>query len=100
MPIVAASTPSWCFHAAIEAARIAIKYRTPVYLLSDAYLANGSEPWLIPDVGGLPDISTSFAEPGDGRSSRTAATRPLARPGRSPAPPASSIGSAVSRRRT
>ena len=50
MPVVAASTPSGCFDAAIEAARIAIKYRTPVFLLSDAYLANGSEPWLIPDV--------------------------------------------------
>ena len=64
VPVVAASTPSQCFHAAIEAARIALKYRTPVYLLSDAYLANGSEPWLIPDVASLPDISTSFAEPG------------------------------------
>ena len=57
VPVVAASTPSQCFEAAIEAARIALKYRTPVYLLSDAYLANGSEPWLIPDVGDLPDIS-------------------------------------------
>jgi 2-oxoglutarate ferredoxin oxidoreductase subunit alpha len=62
VPVVAASTPSQCFDAAIEAARIALKYRTPVYLLSDAYLANGSEPWLVPDVADLPDISTSFAE--------------------------------------
>jgi len=62
VPVVAASTPSQCFEAAIEAARIALKYRTPVYLLSDAYLANGSEPWLIPAVADLPDISTSFAE--------------------------------------
>jgi 2-oxoglutarate ferredoxin oxidoreductase subunit alpha len=61
VPVVAASTPSQCFHAAIEAARIALKYRTPVYLLSDAYLANGSEPWLIPDVATLPDISIDFA---------------------------------------
>jgi 2-oxoglutarate ferredoxin oxidoreductase subunit alpha len=61
VPVVAASTPSQCFHAAIEAARIAIKFRTPVYLLSDAYLANGSEPWLIPDLDTLPDISTTFA---------------------------------------
>ncbi len=66
VPVVAASTPSQCFDAAIEAARIALKYRTPVYLLSDAYLANGSEPWLIPDVAGLPDISTSFAEANGG----------------------------------
>ncbi len=65
VPVVAASSPSQCFHAAIEAARIALKYRTPVYLLSDAYLANGSEPWLIPAVDELPDISTPFAEPGE-----------------------------------
>ena len=67
VPVVAASTPAGCFDAAIEAARIAIKYRTPVFLLSDAYLANGSEPWLIPDVGSLRDISTEFATtPNDG----------------------------------
>ena len=61
MPIVAAYSPSHCFHAAIEAARIALKYRTPVMLLSDGYLANGSEPWLLPDVDTLPDISVDFA---------------------------------------
>src|SRR5579884_3169667 len=61
VPVVAAQSPSDCFHAAIEAARIALKYRTPVYLLSDAYLANGSEPWLLPDVSTLPDITTEFA---------------------------------------
>jgi 2-oxoglutarate/2-oxoacid ferredoxin oxidoreductase subunit alpha len=67
VPVVAARSPSDCFDAAIEAARIALKYRTPVYLLSDAYLANGSEPWLLPDVDSLPDISTSFAtEPNAG----------------------------------
>ena len=54
VPVVAASTPGGCFDAALEAARIALKYRTPVYLLSDAYLANGSEPWLLPDVDALP----------------------------------------------
>ena len=63
VPVIAAPTPGGCFDAAIEAARIALKYRTPVYLLSDAYLANGSEPWLLPDVESLPDISTKFAEP-------------------------------------
>ncbi|TML11999.1 MAG: 2-oxoglutarate ferredoxin oxidoreductase subunit alpha, partial [Actinobacteria bacterium] len=62
VPVVAASTPGGCFDAAIEAARIALKYRTPVFLLSDAYLANGSEPWLLPDVDSLPDISVSFAD--------------------------------------
>jgi 2-oxoglutarate/2-oxoacid ferredoxin oxidoreductase subunit alpha len=62
LPVVAASAPGQCFDAAIEACRIALKYRTPVFLLSDAYLANGAEPWLIPDVDSLPDISTEFAE--------------------------------------
>jgi 2-oxoglutarate ferredoxin oxidoreductase subunit alpha len=66
VPVIAASSPSQCFHAAIEAARIAIKYRTPVYLLSDAYLANGSEPWLIPSVADLPDISTEFVASSEG----------------------------------
>ncbi len=67
VPVIAASTPGDCFATAIEAARIALKFRTPVYLLSDAYLANGSEPWLVPDVATLPDISTTFAEqPNDG----------------------------------
>jgi 2-oxoglutarate/2-oxoacid ferredoxin oxidoreductase subunit alpha len=61
VPVVAAASPSDCFFAAIEAARIAITYRTPVILLSDGYLANGSEPWLIPDVAALPDLSTGFA---------------------------------------
>jgi 2-oxoglutarate/2-oxoacid ferredoxin oxidoreductase subunit alpha len=60
VPVVAAATPSDCFFAAIEAARIALAYRTPVILLSDGYLANGSEPWRIPDVASLPDISVPF----------------------------------------
>src|SRR5690349_1462008 len=62
VPVVAASTPGGCFHAAIEGARIALKYRTPVFVLSDAYLANGSEPWLLPDVASLPEIGVEFAE--------------------------------------
>jgi 2-oxoglutarate ferredoxin oxidoreductase subunit alpha len=61
VPVVAASSPSHCFYAAIEAARIALKYRTPVFLLSDGYLANGSEPWRLPDVDSLPDIRVPFA---------------------------------------
>jgi 2-oxoglutarate ferredoxin oxidoreductase subunit alpha len=61
VPVVAAASPSDCFFAAIEAARIAITYRTPVILLSDGYLGNGSEPWRIPDVTELPDLSASFA---------------------------------------
>jgi 2-oxoglutarate/2-oxoacid ferredoxin oxidoreductase subunit alpha len=61
VPVVAAATPGGCFDAAIEACRIALKYRTPVFCLSDAYLANGSEPWLIPDADSLPEISVEFA---------------------------------------
>ncbi|MBA2280516.1 MAG: 2-oxoacid:acceptor oxidoreductase subunit alpha [Actinomycetota bacterium] len=60
LPIVAAKSPSHCFEVAIEAARIALKYRTPVVLLSDGYIANGSEPWRLPDVADLPDISVPF----------------------------------------
>ncbi|MBX6372159.1 MAG: 2-oxoacid:acceptor oxidoreductase subunit alpha [Acidothermus sp.] len=59
--IVAPRSPSDCFAMAIEAARIATKYRTPVFLLSDGYLANGSEPWLLPDVSALPDLRVDFA---------------------------------------
>jgi 2-oxoglutarate ferredoxin oxidoreductase subunit alpha len=61
VPIVAPASPADCFNAAIEAARIAVKYRTPVILLSDGYLANGSEPWRIPDSASLPDLSQEFA---------------------------------------
>ena len=61
VPIVAPQSPSDCFDAAIEAARIAVTYRTPVFLLSDGYLANGSEPWRIPDVADLPDLKVEFA---------------------------------------
>ena len=61
VPIVAPQSPSDCFFAAIEAARIAIEYRTPVFLLSDGYLANGSEPWRVPDVADLPTIEPNFA---------------------------------------
>lgn len=66
VPIVAPRSPADCFDATLEAARIAITYRTPVFLLSDGYLANGSEPWRIPDVKSLPGIDTAFAEPSEG----------------------------------
>ncbi|MFJ9371858.1 2-oxoacid:acceptor oxidoreductase subunit alpha [Streptomyces sp. NPDC101455] len=62
VPIVAPRTPADCFDAAIEAARIALTYRTPVMLLSDGYLANGSEPWRIPDIDELPDLTVQFAQ--------------------------------------
>ena len=61
VPIVAPRSPSDCFDAAIEACRIAVTYRTPVFLLSDGYLANGSEPWRIPSVDSLPVFEPGFA---------------------------------------
>ncbi|WP_327190260.1 2-oxoacid:acceptor oxidoreductase subunit alpha [Streptomyces xinghaiensis] len=61
VPVVAPATPADCFDAAIDAARIALAYRTPVFLLSDGYLANGSEPWRIPEVEDLPDLTVRFA---------------------------------------
>ena len=61
VPIVAPRSPADCFDTAIEAARIATTYRVPVILLSDGYLANGSEPWKIPDVEDLPDLRVTFA---------------------------------------
>ena len=61
VPVVAPRSPVDCFNAAIEACRIATKYRTPVFLLSDGYLANGSEPWELPDVSTLPDLHVDFA---------------------------------------
>ena len=109
VPIVAAYSPSQCFFAAIEAARIALKYRTPVILLSDGYLANGSEPWRLPDVSTLPDIDGGVrhrAQPHGGRRHRGVLALP-ARPrdhgpsvGGGPALPASRTASAASRRKT
>jgi 2-oxoglutarate ferredoxin oxidoreductase subunit alpha len=61
IPIVAASSPANCFDAAVEACRIAVKYRTPVILLSDTFLGNSSEPWRIPDIESLPEIDPGFA---------------------------------------
>ena len=90
VPVVAAATPGGCFDAALEAARIALKYRTPVYLLSDAYLANGSEPWLIPDLESLPKIDVEFAtEPNSGEAFRPYLRDPhtLARPWAIPGTP-------------
>ena len=62
LPILASSTPGDCFFAAYEACRIAVKYMTPVVLLTDGYLANGSEPWQIPALKDLPDFKVKFAD--------------------------------------
>ncbi|MGY1770617.1 2-oxoacid:acceptor oxidoreductase subunit alpha [Blastococcus sp. SYSU D00813] len=61
LPVIAPRSPGDCFDAAIEAARIALAYRTPVILLSDGYLANGAEPWAVPDSADLPDLRVEFA---------------------------------------
>lgn len=89
LPVIAPATPADCFDAAIEACRMAIEYMVPVVLLSDGYLANGSEPWRLPETEDLPDLRKTFAErPADGderfmpyrRDERTLA-RPWAVPG-------------------
>ena len=85
IPIVAAITPSDCFYAAFEAVRIAIKYMTPVILLTDGYLANGAEPWLVPSFDKLPEIPVEFRTDPQGffpyiRDEQTLA-RPWVRPG-------------------
>jgi 2-oxoglutarate/2-oxoacid ferredoxin oxidoreductase subunit alpha len=61
IPVIAAATPSDCFWAALEASRIAVKYMVPVIILSDGYLANGAEPWRIPDLDSIPDFTVKFA---------------------------------------
>jgi 2-oxoglutarate ferredoxin oxidoreductase subunit alpha len=62
VPIIAAATPSDCFDCAYEAVRIATKYMTPVFLLTDGQLANGAEPWVLPDPDKLPPITVEFAK--------------------------------------
>ncbi|MCG5449056.1 MULTISPECIES: 2-oxoacid:acceptor oxidoreductase subunit alpha [Micromonospora] len=69
--VIAPRSPSDCFFAALEAARIALTYRTPVILLSDNYVANGSEPWLLPDVESLPDLRVEFATKPNGDDGTT-----------------------------
>jgi 2-oxoglutarate ferredoxin oxidoreductase subunit alpha len=78
--VLAPSTPNDCFAIALEAARIATTYRVPVLLLSDGYIANGSEPWKIPDVASLADLTVEFAKPQDGFLPYLRDTKTLARP--------------------
>jgi 2-oxoglutarate/2-oxoacid ferredoxin oxidoreductase subunit alpha len=87
IPVLAASTPADCFWVAIEACRIAVKYMVPVIILSDGYLANGAEPWRIPDLKDIPDFPVTFASDPNGflpykRNPQTLA-RPWAVPGTS-----------------
>jgi 2-oxoglutarate ferredoxin oxidoreductase subunit alpha len=70
IPVIAAASPSDAFAMALEAARLAITYMTPVLLLSDNYVANGSEPWLLPDVASIPDIGVEFARYPNGPDGR------------------------------
>ena len=88
LPVLAAQSPADCFEMAFEAVRIALAYRTPVILLSDGYLANGAEPWLVPDLASLPSLDPGFAREPNGpdgtflpylRDQKLA--RPLAIPG-------------------
>jgi 2-oxoglutarate ferredoxin oxidoreductase subunit alpha len=89
IPVIAPSTPGDCFHAALEAFRMAVKYMTPVILLSDGYLANSSEPWLIPDVDSLERNPVDNATPLDVGEFQPYARNPetLARPWAIPGTP-------------
>ena len=108
VPIVAPRSPADCFDAALEAVRIATTFMTPVILLSDGYLANGSEPWAVPSVDGLPDLTVDLAternastRPGTRSSTPTCATpRPWPGRGRCRARQGSSTASVGSRRPT
>jgi 2-oxoglutarate ferredoxin oxidoreductase subunit alpha len=66
VPVLAAATPGDCFAMAYEAVRLAVRYMTPVVLLTDGYLANGSEPWLIPNTAELPDVPVRFRDDPEG----------------------------------
>ncbi len=78
--VLAPSTPSDCFTIALEAARIATTYRVPVMILSDGYIANGSEPWKIPSISELPDLHVEFAKPQEDFLPYLRDTKTLARP--------------------
>jgi 2-oxoglutarate ferredoxin oxidoreductase subunit alpha len=79
LPVVAPTTPADCFDVAFEAVKIAIRYRTPVIVLADTFLASSSEPWLIPDVASLGGIDPAFAQPANGGPERGERFEPYAR---------------------
>ena len=87
MPIIAAATPSDCFNCAYEAARIALKYMTPVVLLTDGQLANGAEPWLVPDINDLPEIKVELRTDPEGFMPYIRDPETLARPWAVPGTP-------------
>ena len=90
IPVIAAGTPSDCFDVAVEAARVAIKFRMPVMVLTDGYLANGSEPWKLPEIADLPEIKPDFEQATDGSEPFLPYTRDaetLARPWAIPGTP-------------
>ncbi len=87
LPIVAACSPADCFATAVEAARIAVRYRTPVILLSDTFLSNSSEPWKLPDVDALPTIDPNFAQANGGEFLPYARDDRLSRPWAVPGTP-------------
>jgi 2-oxoglutarate ferredoxin oxidoreductase subunit alpha len=87
VPVLAASSPGDCFWVAIEASRIALKYMVPVIVLSDGYLANGAEPWRIPDLGELPDIPVRLRTDPEGFMPYLRDPQTLARPWAVPGTP-------------
>lgn len=87
LPIVAAATPGDCFWTAIEASRLAVKYMTPVVVLSDGYLANGSEPWLLPKASDIPEMPVSFHTDPEGFLPYNRDPETLARPWAIPGTP-------------
>jgi 2-oxoglutarate ferredoxin oxidoreductase subunit alpha len=87
IPVIAASTPGDCFWAALEACRIAVKYMVPVILLSDGYLANGAEPWRVPELSDIPEIPVTFAKNPEGFKPYKRNPDTLARPWAIPGTP-------------
>jgi len=87
MVVIAASSPADCFNSAYEACKIALEYMTPVILLTDGYIANGSEPWLIPDVSDLPDIDNRLTTDSENFSPYNHGNEKLARPWAIPGTP-------------
>jgi 2-oxoglutarate ferredoxin oxidoreductase subunit alpha len=87
MPVIAAASPADCFDVALEAARVAVRYRTPVIVLSDSFLQNSSEPWRVPDLDSLPTFDPMFAEANGEEFMPYARDERLARPWAIPGTP-------------